>query len=136
MKEKKTPIFKRLMVYSGNKGYMLYLAMILSAVSGISLLMPIVYIHKIIQAVILENMIQVDVIMHHAIHGTVFAVVGLVLYLGALILSHHFAFEVEDNIVKLSVKRMMDKPLGYFANHESGKIKNVIVDGRPKPMHF
>lgn len=35
-KQKKPSVLKRLMPYAGNKGYMLYLAMILSAVSGIT----------------------------------------------------------------------------------------------------
>lgn len=56
--------------------------------------------------------------------------------MGALVLSHLFAFEVEDNIIKLSVQKMMNKPLGYFSNKESGKIRNVIVSGAAETHSF
>lgn len=135
-KQKKTPILKRLMPYAGNKGFMLYLAMFLSAASGIMVLMPMVYIHKIISSIVLNTEMQIEMIKQNAIYGAAFAVGGLILYTGALILSHLFAFEVEDNIIKLSVKEMMNKPLGYFVNKESGKIRNVIVGGAAETHSF
>lgn len=135
-KKKKTPVLKRLMPYAGRKGFMLYVAMVLSAVSGIMLLMPMVYIHKIISGIILKNEMQIATIRHYAISGVGFAVLGIILYLGALLVSHIFAFEVEDNIIKLNVKKMMNKPLGYFANKESGKIRNVIVSGAGETHSF
>lgn len=95
-KQKKTSILKRLMPYAGSKNIMLYLAMFLSAASGIMVLMPMVYIHKIISSIVLGKGIQIDIIKQNAIYGVAFAVGGLILYLGALILSHVFAFEVED----------------------------------------
>lgn len=135
-KQKKTSILKRLMPYAGSKGIMLYLAMFLSAASGIMVLMPMVYIHKIISSIVLGKGIQIDIIKQNAIYGVAFAVGGLILYLGALILSHVFAFEVEDNIIKLNVKKMMNKPLGYFENKESGRIRNVIVSGAAETHSF
>lgn len=47
----------------------------------------------------------------------------------ALLVSHIFAFEVEANIIKLSVKKMMAKPSGFFANRESGNLRKTIIDG-------
>ncbi len=134
--EKKTPILKRLMSYAGNKGVMLYFAMFLSAASGIMVLMPMVYIHKIISSIVLGDGMQIDIIKQNAIYGAAFAGFGLILYLGALILSHLFAFEVEDNIIRFSVQKMMNKPLGYFTNKESGKIRNVIVSGAAETHSF
>lgn len=61
-KQKKTPVLKRLMPYAGNKGFMLYLAMLLSATSGIMVLMPMIYIHKIIGSIVLGKGIQVGLI--------------------------------------------------------------------------
>ena len=40
-----------------------------------------------------------------------------------------FAFEVEENIIKISVKKLLDKPLGYFMNKESGKLRGIIING-------
>lgn len=135
-KKKKTPVLKRLLPYAGNKGFMLYVAMILSAASGIMLLMPMVYIHRIISHIIMNNEIHIETVKHNAMYGAGFAVCGLALYLGALLCSHMFAFEIEDNIIKINVEKMMNKPLGYFANKESGKIRNIIVSGAAETHSF
>ncbi|MDK4500959.1 ABC transporter ATP-binding protein/permease [Fusobacterium necrophorum] len=134
--KKKTSILKRLMPYAGQKGYMLYLAMMLSGISGIMVLMPMLYIHKIIKSIILNKVVDVVMIKQYAVSAALFAAIGLLLYTFALIVSHIFAFEVEDNIIKSNVEKMMKKPLGYFLNRESGKIRNVIVDGASQTHSF
>lgn len=128
-KEKKTPVLKRLMPYAGKKGYLLPLAMVFSALSGIMVLMPMVYIHKIVSGIILSGSVDETSIRHYAILAVCFAAAGLLVYFFALLVSHIFAFEVEANIIKLSVKKMMAKPLGFFANRESGNLRKTIVDG-------
>lgn len=128
-KQKKTPVLKRLLPYAGRKGYMLSLAMVFSALSGILVLMPMVYIHKIVSGIILSNNVDAVSIRHYAILAASFAAAGMLLYFFALMVSHLFAFEVEANIIKLSVKKMMAKPLGFFANRESGNLRKTIVDG-------
>lgn len=136
-KQKQPSVLKRLMPYAGHKGYMLYLAMILSGFSGIMVLMPMVYIHKIVKSVVLDSH-NIDSLMikKYAIFAATFAIAGILLYTTALIVSHIFAFEVEDNIIKVNVEKMMIKPLGYFLNRESGKIRNVIVDGASQTHSF
>lgn len=128
-KQKKQPILRRLMAYAGKKGYLLHLAMVFSAFSGVMILMPMVYIHRIVSGIILSGRVDAVGIREDAICAAGFAVAGMFLYFMALILSHIFAFEVEQNIVKVSVKRMMAKPLGFFAQRESGHLRKVIVDG-------
>ena len=109
-KQKKTPVLKRLLPYAGKKGYMLPLAMLFSALSGIMVLMPMVYIHKIVSGIILSNSVDGVSIRYYAILAASFAAAGMLLYFFALMVSHLFAFEVESNIIKLSVKKMMTKP--------------------------
>lgn len=128
-KKKKNSVLKRLMAYGGRKSILLHLAMLCSAVSGVLILMPLVYIHKIVSVIILTGIADRDVIISHAIMAAIFAVSGLVLYLTALIMSHFFAFEVEHNIVKQSMEKVMHKPLGFFVNRESGKIRKTIIGG-------
>jgi len=36
------------MPYGGKKSFLLYIAMVMSAVSGVMVLMPMVYIHRIV----------------------------------------------------------------------------------------
>lgn len=128
-KQKKPLVLKRLLHYAGEKRYMLPLAMVFSALSGILVLMPMVYIHKIVSGIILSGSIDGGAIRYYAILAASFAAAGMLLYFCALMVSHLFAFEVEANIIKLSVKKMMAKPLGFFANRESGNLRKTIVDG-------
>lgn len=128
-KQQKKFVLKRLLPYAGKKGYMLPLAMLFSAFSGIMMLMPMVYIHKIVSGIILSSSVDGNSIRYNAILAASFAATGVLFYFFALLVSHIFAFEVEANIIRISVKKMMDKPLGFFANRESGNLRKTIIDG-------
>ncbi len=133
---KKKSIFKRLLPYAGRKSIMLYAAMFFSALSGIAMLMPMVYIHKIVSGIILSGEVDSALVRRYAISAAVFAASGLIVYGGSLLLSHLFAFEVEKNIIKESFKKLMSKPLGFFTNRESGKLRGIIVDGAAETHSF
>ena len=124
------------MPYAGKKSILFYIAMIMSAISGIMVLMPMVFIHRIINSLILNETVDFVYVRENSIYAATFAGLGLFIYLIGLILSHVFAFEVEDNIIKSSVKKLINKPLGYFDDKESGRIRNVIVSGASETHSF
>ena len=136
MKNKKKSILKRLMPYAGKKSILFYIAMIMSAISGIMVLMPMIFIHRIINSLILNETIDFVYVRENSIYAATFAGLGLFIYLIGLILSHVFAFEVEDNIIKSSVKKLINKPLGYFDDKESGRIRKVIISGASETHSF
>ncbi|WBB32443.1 ABC transporter ATP-binding protein/permease [Parvimonas micra] len=136
MKNKKKSILKRLMPYAGRKSILFYIAMIMSAISGIMVLMPMVFIHRIINSLILNEMVDFVYVRENSIYAAIFAGLGLFIYLIGLVLSHVFAFEVEDNIIKSSVKKLINKPLGYFDDKESGRIRKVIISGASETHSF
>ncbi|MGP1449008.1 MAG: ABC transporter ATP-binding protein [Filifactor alocis] len=136
MKNKKKSILKRLMPYGGKKRILLYIAMIMSAISGIMVLMPMVFIHRIVNNLILNEIVDFSYVRVNATYAAIFAGLGIFIYLIGLILSHIFAFEVEDNIIKTSVRTLINKPLGYFDDKESGRIRNVIVSGASETHSF
>ena len=136
MKNKKKSILKRLMPYAGKKSILFYIAMIMSAISGIMVLMPMVFIHRIINSLILNETVDFVYVKENSIYAAIFAGLGLFIYLIGLILSHVFAFEVEDNIIKSSVKKLINKPLGYFDDKESGRIRKVIISGASETHSF
>ncbi|WBB30909.1 ABC transporter ATP-binding protein [Parvimonas micra] len=136
MKNKKKSILKRLMPYAGKKSILFYIAMIMSAISGIMVLMPMVFIHRIINSLILNETVDFVYVRENSIYAATFAGLGLFIYLIGLILSHIFAFEVEDNIIKSSVKKLINKPLGYFDDKESGRIRKVIISGASETHSF
>ena len=136
MKNKKKSILKRLMPYGGKKRILLYIAMIMSAISGIMVLMPMVFIHRIVNNLILNEIVDFSYVRVNATYAAMFAGLGIFIYLIGLVLSHIFAFEVEDNIIKTSVRKLINKPLGYFDDKESGRIRNVIVSGASETHSF
>ena len=135
-KKKKKSILKRLMSYGGKKRGLLYVAMVLSAISGVAVLMPMVFIHRIVRNLILSGTADLTFIKENSIYAVIFAGVGLFMYILALIVSHIFAFNVEDNIIKTSVRKLIGKPLGYFDGRESGQIRNAIVSGAGETHSF
>ena len=124
------------MPYAGKKSILLYIAMIMSAISGIMILMPMVFIHRIVNSLILNETADFAYVKENSIYAATFAGLGLCIYLIGLVLSHIFAFEVEDTIIKTSVKKLIHKPLGYFDDKESGRIRNVIVSGASETHSF
>ena len=124
------------MPYGGKKRILLYIAMIMSAISGIMVLMPMVFIHRIVNNLILNEIVDFSYVRVNATYAAIFAGLGIFIYLIGLVLSHIFAFEVEDNIIKTSVRTLINKPLGYFDDKESGRIRNVIVSGASETHSF
>lgn len=124
------------MPYAGRKSILFYIAMIMSAISGIMVLMPMVFIHRIINSLILNETVDFVYVRENSIYAATFAGLGLFIYLIGLVLSHVFAFEVEDNIIKSSVKKLINKPLGYFDDKESGRIRKVIISGASETHSF
>ena len=124
------------MPYAGKKSVLLYIAMVMSAVSGIMVLMPMIFIHRIVNTLILNETVDFSYVRENSIYAAAFAGLGLCIYLIGLVLSHIFAFEVEDTIIKTSVKKLIHKPLGYFDDKESGRIRNVIVSGASETHSF
>lgn len=124
------------MPYAGRKSILFYVAMIMSAISGIMVLMPMVFIHRIINSLILNETVDFVYVRENSIYAAMFAGLGLFIYIIGLILSHVFAFEVEDNIIKSSIKKLINKPLGYFDDKESGRIRKVIISGASETHSF
>lgn len=136
LKQTKTSVLKRLLPYSGKKAYMLHLAMIFSGLSGIAILMPMVFIHRIISGIILSGVVDTASVTMDAVYAAAFAFGGFLLYTCSLILSHIFAFEVEHNMIKSGMERLLYKPPGFFANRESGKLRKIIISGAGETHSF
>lgn len=129
MTQKKQSTLKRLMKYGQDKKIFLFLAMLLSALSGVLLLLPMVYIHRIIKELILTGSPNFDLLKTNALYAALLPMLGLLLYALATLSSHIFAFEVEENIVNSSMEKLLEMPLGYFEDKESGKLRNIIITG-------
>ena len=82
------------MSYAGKHKYLTYSSLILSVVSAILALLPFVFIFFVIKEVIevAPNYSQVVNVAHNGWMAVLFALISLVIYIGALMCSHLSAF--------------------------------------------
>ena len=101
MKKDKTPsALSRLMEYAGSYKILTYMSWILSFLSALTALLPLVYIFFIIREVLeaAPDFSKATSIVHNGVMAVVFSAAALVIYIGALMCSHVSAFRIGSNI--------------------------------------
>ena len=122
-------IVRKFKPYMGSRALLLPGALILSAVSSIVTMLPVVFIWLIIRELFkTENTTAYELINTYAWWAVVSAIVGIILYFLALTSSHLAAFRVETEMRRLAMKRIVKMPLGFFDNNTTGKIRKIIDD--------
>lgn len=130
MKKKKKSVLKRLTPYMGKKKALLPLSLCLSGLSAALNIVPFVLVWYIMRDILLApQAIDVATVSFYAWLAFGSAIVGVVVYFGALMSSHLAAFRVEVGMQKTGMKRIMSMPLGFFDRHASGKIRKIANDG-------
>lgn len=129
MEKKETNILKRLGVYMGDKKWLSYTGVGLSALAHIVALLPFVFIWLILREV-LGDVGEVDsaLINRWAWYAVGSGILYLLLYWVALMLTHIAAFRIERTVRGGAMARMLRLPLGFFDKQDTGKLKNVIDD--------
>ncbi len=127
---KKNKNLSELMSYAGKHRYLTYLSLILSVVSAVFALLPFIYIFFIIKEVI-----EVAPNYSEAINGirngwmaVLFALISIVIYVGALMCSHKSAFRIAGNLRKTLMAHIAKLPLGFIGEMGSGKIRRIVND--------
>lgn len=129
MEKEETNILKRLGVYMGDKKWLSYTGVGLSALAHIVALLPFVFIWLILREV-LGDVGEVDsaLINRWAWYAVGSGILYLLLYWVALMLTHIAAFRIERTVRGGAMARMLRLPLGFFDKQDTGKLKNVIDD--------
>ena len=131
MKKQKQPsALSRLMEYAGGYKVLTYLSWVLSFISALTALLPLVYIFFIIREVleVAPDFSKATSIVHNGVMAVVFSAVALVIYIGALMCSHVSAFRIGSNIKRRLLKHITRLPLGFSDETGSGKIRKIIND--------
>lgn len=125
---KKQSNLSRLLGYAGRHKYLTIASWILSAISALVALVPFVYIWKIIQEVlaVAPNFSQATGLVHYGWMAVVFALVALVIYVGALMCSHLSAFRIASNIRSCAMHHIVKLPLGFMDRFGSGKMRKIV----------
>lgn len=127
---KKNKNLSELMSYAGKHKYLTYSSLILSVVSAILALLPFVFIFFVIKEVIevAPNYSQVVNVAHNGWMAVLFALISLVIYIGALMCSHLSAFHIAGNMRKTQMEHIAKLPLGFIGEMGSGKIRRIVND--------
>lgn len=120
--------FIRLLNYSGNYKYLTIIGMFLSALSAICLLVPFIYIWDVVNALlaVAPDFTKAQNLDVYAINAFTFAILGIILNFFGLMGTHLSAFKNEKNMKDAAINHLLKLPLGYFSNHTSGGLRNII----------
>ena len=116
------------MEYAGSYKILTYLSWILSFLSALTALLPLVYIFFIIREVLeaAPDFSKATSIVHNGVMAVVFSAAALVIYIGALMCSHVSAFRIGSNIKRRLLKHISKLPLGFSDEMGSGKLRKII----------
>lgn len=125
---KKNKNLSELMGYAGNHKYLTYASLILSVVSAIIALLPFVFIFFIIREIIeaAPNYSEAVHVAHNGFMAVLFALISIVIYMGALMCSHLSAFRIAGNMRKTLLAHIAGLPLGFIGEMGSGKIRRIV----------
>ena len=127
---KKQSDLSRLLGYAGKRKYFSYASWVLAALSALVALAPFYFIFNIIKEVF-ETTPDFGNAKNLTFNGwmaVLFAVVGYLLYIAALMCSHMAAFRVATNMRKDVLNHLVKLPLGYVEEVGSGRIRKIIND--------
>lgn len=125
---KKQSNLKRLMDYAGGHRWLTYASWILSAASALIALVPFWYIWKIIQEVLetAPDFSHARNLTHNGWMAVLFAILAMLIYVGALMCSHIAAFRIASNIRSQAMHHIVQLPLGFVESFGSGKLRKIV----------
>lgn len=127
---KKNKNLSELMGYAGKHKYLTYSSLILSVISAVFALLPFVFIFFVIKEVIevAPNYSEAVHVVHNGWLAVLFALISIVIYVGALMCSHLSAFRIAGNMRKTLMAHIAKLPLGFIGEMGSGKIRRIVND--------
>lgn len=119
-----------LLAYAGDRKFLTYLGMALSALSQLLSFGPYVCIWLVARDLIAvaPNWSEATNIAMYGWWAVGFALASIVIYFVGLMCTHLSAFRCASNIRKTTSEHLLKLPLGYFDTHATGELRRV-VDG-------
>ena len=119
-----------LLAYAGDRKFLTYLGMALSALSQLLSFGPYVCIWFVARDLIAvaPNWSEATDIAMYGWWAVGFALASIVVYFVGLMCTHLSAFRCASNIRKTTSEHLLKLPLGYFDTHATGELRR-IVDG-------
>ena len=129
-KEKKPSDFSRLMGYAGKRKALTYMSLVLSALSSVLSVAPLIFIFEIVKEVIqvYPDFTKAEHIVQNGWLAVIFELVSMLVYVGSLMCSHVAAFRVASNIRLDLLSHITKLPVGAIESFGSGKIRKIVND--------
>lgn len=127
---KKQSDLSKLLGYAGKRKYFSYASWVLAALSALVALAPFYFIFNIIKEVFetTPDFGNAKNLIFNGWMAVLFAVIGYLLYIAALMCSHMAAFRVATNMRKDVLSHLVKLPLGYVEEAGSGRLRKIIND--------
>lgn len=118
------------MGYAGKHKYLTYSSLVLSVISAVLALLPFIFIFLIIKEIIevAPNYSEAVDVARNGWLAVLFALISIVIYIGALMCSHLSAFRIAGNMRKALMSHIAKLPLGFIGEMGSGKIRRIVND--------
>ncbi len=128
--QKQKPLLAGLLSYAGKFKALTITGMILSGISAVMALTPIIFIWRGVVEILSSypNVTLTDSLQQNAWLAVGTAVGSMFIYTVALMCTHIAAFRIAKNMRKTSLNHVMTLPLGFFTNTGSGKLRRIIND--------
>ncbi|MBU5315427.1 ABC transporter ATP-binding protein/permease [Clostridium bornimense] len=125
---KKKSDMSKLFQYAGKYKYLSIASWILSGVSAFFALVPFIYIWKIIKEVlkVAPDFSKAETLSYNGWMAVLFAVISMLIYIGALMCSHIAAFHVQAQIRSRAMHHIVTLPLEFMDDIGSGKLRKII----------
>lgn len=116
------------MDYAGGHRYLTYASWVLSALSAFIALVPFIYIWRIIEEVleVAPDFSAAQNLTRNGWTAVLFAVISVLVYIGALMCSHISAFRVATNIRIQAMRHIVELPLGFAESFGSGRLRKIV----------
>ncbi len=127
-KQKQKSLLQRLYAFAGKYKHATNLGMVLSGVSAIMVIFPIIFIFLGVTEIIelYPNITLTESIVRNAWLAVGSAIGAMVIYMIALMCTHLAAYRIAKNMRKKALSHIMTLPLGFFSDMGSGKLRRII----------
>lgn len=121
-------VLKSLFAYAGKYKYLTILSILFSVISGIMLLMPFIWIWKVIDVIldVYLNYDQGEIAIQYSYYALLCVVTEILLYVAGLLCLHLAAFRIASNMRKVALHHVVLLLIGYFSKEGSGKLGKII----------
>lgn len=128
---------KHLGEYMGNRKPLLPLSVFLSAVNGLLSLVPFVLLWLVVRTLLTADGNMADTpVWDYAWAALIVSVVSLLVSFASGMLSHLAAFRVETTMRRRAMERVMQLPLGYLEQQNTGRMRKIIDENSSQTHTF